>query len=668
MPNIEPSNTPPPAYTPDTPPAAPARAPAAPAQAGTVRESAAKKGESTDIHPRVVELIKRNYIKEFEKQVNKHDSNFVGSSVVNKWRKDTSEAILALIKHGTAPFQNIRLTNGRRKSDLTAINRVFQNHYHHKLKKVRPGSGIVVSHEDAIKIIESIRELRAATTGREYFKVQLADDIQQRVDQGENYQTVVKGMWDGLTEEKRNQWNEEAKQVDVAGNQSRFQTALPALFKALATSGRVGPVEALVVYSYRNTEQQVHTRHFSMGTSGLDFAAETIGENEFLKLYVKPFHNWAADALPVDPKGYIFLYDDDGFALFPDVELAELKGKEIQTLVKDFLGKIWGKQYGSEIPWDEIKEDPRSFYDEQKFHLPVALVDPQTISGANIVTLAEYFQEEEGSGFRFAEREPVVQPPRASIPPPATASTSGRERVVAPAVIPSTSTPGGEVVPAPAPVPTPIPPPPASIAPAPLPARAPTPAPAPIPPPPAPIVPAPLPAQAPTPAPALIPPPPAPIAPAPLPARAPTPTPITLSSAGEGRAPFLARSVTPGPSSTNDETGASNEPVGNGVAVPPRRSTRGRRMAASSSNEAGPSSTEVIVTGKKSSKFWTYRLEPVPGAVSVESSATTSDDVGGARGRKRGRPANKDVDARGMEENAGVEQPPNKKRKKSRRI
>ncbi|KAE9397264.1 hypothetical protein BT96DRAFT_995983 [Gymnopus androsaceus JB14] len=492
MPNIEPSNTPPPAYTPNTP------APA-PAQAGTICEPAAKKGESMDIHPRVVELIRRNYIKEFEKQVNKHDSNFIGSSVVNKWRKDTSEAILALIEDGTAPFQNIPLTNGRKKSNLNAINRVFQNHYHHKLKKVRPGSGIVVSHEDAIKIIESIRELRAATTGREYFKVQLADDIQQRVDQGENYQTVVKDMWDGLTEEKRNQWNEEAKQVDVAGNQRRFQTALPALFKVFATSGHVGPVEALVVYSYCNTEQQVHTRHFSMGTSGLDFATETIGENEFLKLYVKPFHNWAADALPVDPKGYIFLYDN-GFALFPDVELAELKGKEIQTLVKDFLGKIWGKQYGIEIPWDEIKEDPRSFYDERKFHLPVALVDPQTISGANIVTLAEYFQEEEGFGFHFAKREQVVQPPRTSIPPPATASTSGRKRVVTPAAIPSASTSGGEVIPAPAPVPS------ASTSGSAIPAStrraltsaddpAPAPiAPAPIPPPPAPIAPAPLPA------------------------------------------------------------------------------------------------------------------------------------------------------------------------------
>ncbi|KAE9390833.1 hypothetical protein BT96DRAFT_945833 [Gymnopus androsaceus JB14] len=498
MPNVEPSNTPPPAYAPEMPAPTPAQAHAAPTQAGTVREPAAKKRESMDIHPQVVKLIRQNYIKEFKKQVNKHDLNFIGSSVINKWRKDTLEAILALIKDGTALFQNITLTNGRKKSNLNAINRIFQNHSHHKLKKVRPGSGIMVLHEDAIKIIES----------QEYFKVQLADNIQQQVDQGKNYQTVVKDMWDS--------------------NQSRFQTAFPALFKALATSGCVGPVEALVVYSYHNTEQQVHMRHLSMGTSGLDFSTETIGENEFLKLYVKPFHNWVADALPVGPKAYIFSNNDNSFVLFPDVQLAELKGKEIQTVVKDFLGKIWGylgKQYGSKIPWDEIKEDPQSFYNEQKFHLSVALS----------VTLAEYFQEEEGFGFHFAKREQVVQPP------PATASTSGCEQVITPAAIPSASTSGSTIPastpraltsvddPAPAHFHTPAP-----IAPAPLPAQAPNPAPALIPPPPAPIAPAPLPAQAPTPAPVLIPPPPAPIAPAPLPAQAPTPAPITLSSAGEG--------------------------------------------------------------------------------------------------------------------------------------
>lgn len=75
----------------------------------------------------------------------------------------------------------------------------------------------MVSHDDAIKIVKCVREFRAASTGREFFKLQRADDIQRRVDEGENYQTVVKEMWDELTEEKQNQWNEEAKQIDIVG-------------------------------------------------------------------------------------------------------------------------------------------------------------------------------------------------------------------------------------------------------------------------------------------------------------------------------------------------------------------------------------------------------------------------------------------------------------------
>ncbi|KAE9396807.1 hypothetical protein BT96DRAFT_996448 [Gymnopus androsaceus JB14] len=315
MPNVEPCNTPPPAYTPGTPATAPERARGAPAQAGTIFEPAAKKGESMDIHPQVVELIKQNYIKEFEKQVNKHDSNFIGSLVINKWRKDTLDTILASIKDGTAPFQNIPLTNGRKKSNLNSINYVFQNHYHHKLK-VCPGSSIVVLHEDAIKIIER-------------------DDIQQQVDQGKNYQTVVKDIWDGLTEEKQNQWNKEVKQVNITGNQSRFQTALPALFKVLATSGRVGPVEALVCQNpwiemekwLAEMKQSPHHEERSKCTDStltwmdeVPWGKKKMGFPDTLPtvhLWQLPGQNWTNDTVQDDPLTILPEHIDD------DSKLAE---------------------------------------------------------------------------------------------------------------------------------------------------------------------------------------------------------------------------------------------------------------------------------------------------------------------------------------------------------
>jgi len=103
MSNAEPSNTPPPQYTP-----APAAVPA----------TRRKKGEATDIHPHIADKIKLKYIEEFETKVKKHDPKFTGSKVVDTWRKTTSEAILQLIKSGTPPFQNIALTEGQRKNNL----------------------------------------------------------------------------------------------------------------------------------------------------------------------------------------------------------------------------------------------------------------------------------------------------------------------------------------------------------------------------------------------------------------------------------------------------------------------------------------------------------------------------------------------------------------------
>ena len=43
-------------------------------------------------------------------------------------------------------------------------------------------------------------------------------------------------------------------------DQSRLIVALPILFKALAAAGRIGPLEAMVLFSYRDEQQVVHTK------------------------------------------------------------------------------------------------------------------------------------------------------------------------------------------------------------------------------------------------------------------------------------------------------------------------------------------------------------------------------------------------------------------------
>ena len=58
---------------------------------------------------------------------------------------------------------------------------------------------------------------------------------------------------------------------------------------------------------------------------------------------MQPFHKWASDALPAVEGGDVFSYDEEGFPIFPDVELSELTGKDVQILVRGFLTKIWGE-------------------------------------------------------------------------------------------------------------------------------------------------------------------------------------------------------------------------------------------------------------------------------------------------------------------------------------
>ncbi|KAE9398219.1 hypothetical protein BT96DRAFT_995110 [Gymnopus androsaceus JB14] len=395
-----PTNTPPPQYTPPAP--APAPAPAAPK----------KRGEATDIRPKV-----------------KHDQKLTGSTVVDDWRRMTSDQIYALIEAGTPPFENITLSAGMRKANLGAINRVFLNHYHVKLKKADASGAsgdTVLSHQDAMKIIES----------RELFKLEMADDIQQRVNQSENYQTVVKSMWDELTEEKRARWNEKAKQVDVAGDQSRLIVALPILFKALAAAGRVGPLEAMVLFSYHDEKQVVHTNSSRQDPVDRITGRKLAKSNSTSSLCTR-FTSGRLKPCLLSKEEMCSHTNEEGFPIFPDVELSELTGKDVQILVRGFLTKIWGTQYnGSEIPWEKINTEPLSFYDKQKFKLPFPLSDPRAMSGGKAMALAEYFQEQ-GSVFRF--QQPSARPPATA----SVASTSGS--AVTPAhPIPSASTEGSE--------------------------------------------------------------------------------------------------------------------------------------------------------------------------------------------------------------------------------
>ena len=101
--------------------------------------------------------------------------------------------------------------------------------------------------------------------------------------------------------------------------------------------------------------------------------------------------------------------------------MSDESNDSLYTILIDYSGTQYN---GSEIPWEKINTEPLSFYDKQKFKLPFPLSDPRAMSGGKAMALAEYFQEQ-GSVFRFQQRNQLVHPP---------VSTSGRQRAVSPAV------------------------------------------------------------------------------------------------------------------------------------------------------------------------------------------------------------------------------------------
>ncbi|KAE9395901.1 hypothetical protein BT96DRAFT_997280 [Gymnopus androsaceus JB14] len=236
-------------------------------------------------------------------------------------------------------------------------------------------------------------------------------------------------MWDKLTEEKCAWWNEKAKQVGIAGDQSRLIVALPMLFKALAAAGHIGPLEAMVLFSYCEEQQVLRIGHarFSVGSSGQNYRVET-GKEQFDKLFVHCFHKWASEALPAVKRG------------------------EVERCL-NISARFFDQDMGSSIQWEQdslekINTELLSFYDKQKFKLPFPLSDPWAMSRGKAMALAEHFQEQGQCTVSPAvsQSNTSISEHKASAHPPATvsiASTSGS--AVTPAhPIPSALTEGSK--------------------------------------------------------------------------------------------------------------------------------------------------------------------------------------------------------------------------------
>ncbi|KAJ3963761.1 hypothetical protein EV361DRAFT_874577 [Lentinula raphanica] len=464
------------------------------------------------------------------------------------------------------------------------------------------------------------------------------------------------------------------------------------IFMSMAKTGRLGDLEFVALLSMRTTKGTLRTETVVGGTSGKDFKDSI---NDWDERYVDPFHEWVERVLPQsDAATTVIRRDEAGYPVFAaDIKTLETPPKHLQSLVKTFLELLYkaGKQYGEQIPWDELHQKPEDFYDVLKFNFPVPLKDPSAM-GISIFPLVDALKELE-SPFRFrryvtprsslvepmdagGDRAPPLDPTPSAVEPPNALASAPSASQLSASPAPPAAAPVGPVAPAftarspvqlsvypappsptsVAPVSTPSPP-PASVAPASAAPLIPVPSPAQsslVLPPPAPVAPAsaapwnhvPLAAQ-----PSPAPPPPAPVAPSaspapldPVPPATPTPaSPADLSPAPvelqltTPSVPLPAPAAIPGKAKSVKKGAASKQATGQaGGRGNKRKQVDHMGAGVPAPPLAGPSLAPALSPRKTRS------------ARRKEGSASNADAGQGSGGEKR-----KHVDAGEMEQPSG---------------
>ncbi|KAJ3765697.1 hypothetical protein FB446DRAFT_709256 [Lentinula raphanica] len=530
-----------------------------------------------DIDRRVTDLVRKHWFDDYETKYNESPSEAA------KWRAQKSEEILILLERKEGFFAGTNGARGnRRKANLDALRQCFRNMAGAILKKqakqvaipptvppaippaVPPAVPPILSKSAAQIIVDGMFKLAGPVAGRALYEREHKDDIKASAKVGNtgnaagNYQQALKQSWLQLDEEERRAWRERAQEeaCDIDRNQELLLSMVHFIFMSMAKTGRLGDLEFVTLLSMRTTKGTLRTETVVGGTSGKDFKDSV---NDWDERYVDPFHEWVERVLPQsDAATTVIRRDEAGYPVFAaDIKTLETPPKHLQSLVKTFLELLYkaGKQYGEQIPWDELHQKPEDFYDVTKFNFPVPLKDPSAM-GISIFPLVDALKELE-SPFRFrryvtprsslgepidagGDHAPPLDPTPSAVEPPNALASAPLASQLSASSAPPAPAPVGPVAPAfPAPSPVqlsvyPAPPSPTSVAPV----STPSPPPAPVAPASAaPLIPVPSAAQS-----SLALPPPAPVAPASAAPLIPVPSAAQSSLAPPPPAPVVASS------------------------------------------------------------------------------------------------------------------------------
>ncbi|KAJ8092485.1 hypothetical protein PM082_023738 [Marasmius tenuissimus] len=359
--------------------------------------------------------------KQFCEKVNPDAKQTKRIPAIADYKNDKTNEILALIKKGIAPWDKCKkLDPSQRTEDFRRCVRWFTNQRIHKFIKQTNA----LTREDAQKALNKLIGFSSDVKPRQLFREEMKDSILEEAEklvnthQTARYSVAESQMWQKADHDK---WQRKADlRYNLDQNQEELPTLMQMFMKAVAVSGHVGPFQAFMVLSTRNSKGHVKTSMVEAGSSDSEFVKTwRPGKNfkdceeEAEKVFQNTFDKWAKSVLPsqasnngdakdgqgeFDPS--IFVEDDDGNLLFPAIDMAQTPPAAIALYVQRFFKLVFEKQHKADLPWTEIAESPDKFYDTTILSLRLYDLRDTKVRTSKAITLAEELHDL-SSPFRF---------------------------------------------------------------------------------------------------------------------------------------------------------------------------------------------------------------------------------------------------------------------------
>ncbi|KAJ7236501.1 hypothetical protein C8J57DRAFT_1530053 [Mycena rebaudengoi] len=210
------------------------------------------------------------------------------------------------------------------------------------------------------------------------------------------YQTVLKEMWDALSDGEKNMWDAKADEGagDVERNQTEFRIGVHSALTDLCRGGLIGNAEIIMFYGFRNPSSgdlNVGSIHARCAHNKVNFGGtrEQLQEN-----YGAPWATFVESVIPrpANTDSEIIPRNALGVPVFPSIDLNSITPADTRLLLGEYWSQAWAhaRPANTVIPWADIEDLPSKFYDTIQFSLPLPLGNPLKLNTLETTIWAEF--------------------------------------------------------------------------------------------------------------------------------------------------------------------------------------------------------------------------------------------------------------------------------------